>query len=647
MDSELKQAYKKRLISMRRWLVLIVAAALACVVLYRMDSAKTNFEKQKSTPLLVDSLVKAQLHNAFIEVAAKKADLKLREDDRKKAAEPIWKDIETFIIEEQYTAESEFINKVAARISAEQQANEFVTNETFKRCVANALNPPTEVKELVVVFADPKTCTDEYVKQNKANTEKAEKRIASVYRYFKEVDLKAEAQTAWKRADVPVDSPPVKNVFDSSIQFMLNEEGETHIVYQILRIALIVIIVFALLAFAVLFLTTIMLSDGIKVLTDQATQLIGTGKSAIGPATRAGVLSVAALGVGGGYIAGAATGPSAPEGSTYRREGATRVSPKPAPGKGGPGDTGSTDPTRPNETNYDGDNIVYALGDSGNIYDYSKRTTTVTGENPLPPTLKVDVYPDVRILDREDKPSNLTLDPDIARTIEDYLLKLTDINEKMGNPTTVSTLLNDNIRVGNSTKLGDDALTIQDSQKDPLLIRDVDGQISQSITGVQRNLNSIQGVADSLDNLQANSLDRPAQPKERSRISSLLRGSDKYFVSKRSLQQLEDLVNETEAELRIEKAQLHATSNDSLKNIQAADLDRKIIMDEVILEALKLLYLQGGKPIEKAKLVDQLETKINLALSRRTDDSCPKLTEVLGRLRDHWQQTILTYTRIG
>lgn len=613
MNPTFKQAFSDRWTSMRRKLPIIIAAAFACYGLYYLDLVKRRFDEEKSTPVLINQNVKARLGVLVGNEAGKET----------------WDDIKDFIVVDQYTAESDFINKVAARISGDAQAKEFVAQERFRKCVAKALEPS---------LIDPESCAENYLTQNKAAHVKAENRIANVYRYIKPLNLKAESRKAQEAAGVKVTPQREKWYVESSLQPILNEQGGVHIIYQILRIALIVVIAFALISVMVLLLTTVMLSDGIKVLTEHATSFIGLGKSSIGPAAKVGVLSVAALGLGGAFVAGTTTTTSATEPAAYQREGGMLKSPNPALP---PGRT-SKDPARPNVTHHDGSNIQYSFGDSGNIYDNSQKTS-LAGENPFQ-DLNVKVFPEVSVPRLDPIESHVSLDPSVTDSLRVYLESLRSLNQELARQVAAlaAPQVKDDIKVSNLLK--------NPIEKDPLLILDAaKGPISDSISRVETNLNPIKDVATSLADFQVTSLDTPANPNARPFLVRLFRGPNKYFVSKRSLEQLEEIKKGRQALRHTEIQQLRANAgDDSAKQLAIAStiahLEWKIAADDVILLAVKDLYLEVAKPTDADTFYKSLRDTLTrlLGQSKILPEKHP---DTLERLK-YWRDTILTYTRI-
>jgi hypothetical protein len=627
-----RQAFSERWTSMRRKLPIIIAAAFACYGLYYLDVVKRRFDEEKSTPVLINKNTKARLEVIVVNAAGSN-----------QAAQAAWKDIENFILVDQYTAEGDFINKIAARISADAQANEFVAHEKFKKCVADALETPNQDPKLQTpkpAPVDASDCAKEYLGLIKDAHIRAENRIADVYRYIKPLNLRAEAKTAQLDAGLKVDPPRKKGYVESSLQPILNEQSGVYIIYQILRIGLIVVIAFALISVAVLLLTTVMLSDGIKVLTDHATSFIGLGKGSIAPAAKAGVLSVAALGLGGAFVAGASTSTSASEPAAYQRAGSTSKSPNATTSAQG----GSKDPARPNVTHHDGSNITYTYGDAGSIYDQSQKTT-VNGETPSHP-FTVKVFPDENTPQLIPIERAVTLDPSVTASLNMYLESLKQLNQdlstKIAQVATPQT--RDDIKVSNLLK--DPAA----KEKDPLLILDASkGPISTSIDRVESGLNPIKDLATNLDNLQVTNVDRPAEPQERSFIGRLIRGPDKYFVSKRSLDQLENLGEGRRAQYTAEiaKIDLEAAANPSagiLGKPRIEELNWKIEADRLILAAVREQYLNAYKPADSQKLYGRIKARLGDLLLKSTMTK-ERQNDTIERLQ-YWRDAILIYTRI-
>lgn len=613
MDPVLKQAFSNRWLSLRRKAPIIIAAALACYGLYYLDDAKRKFDKERSKPIPITESVKS----------------KLGDNIRPVAGVNTWNEIEKFIVTDQYSAESDFINKIAGRISAEMDAKEFAAREEFKKCVAHALEPPAE--DDTQVRKTRQECTDGYLADNQAAYTEAEKRIANVYRYIKDLNLK----------DMAGVTPSAKGYVESSLQPILNDQGGLHIIYQILRIALIVVIVFALISVVVLLLTTVMLSDGVKVLTEHATSFIGLGKGSIAPVAKGAAISIAALGLGGALVAGASTGPGDSEPATYQRENNALRSPNVTP----PTKGSNKESTRPNVTHHDGSNIQYEFGPSANSYDYSQHSTfggNDPTQTPINFSPEINV-PQLRLPRTGPIESNLSLDADTTGAITAYLNSLRVLNEQLSVKiaAVASPQSKDDIRVSNLLK---------NAEKDPLLILDAGkGPISDSISRVETNLNPIKDVATSLADFQVTSLDTPANPNERPFLVRLLRGPNKYFVSKRSVEQLEEIKKGRQALRRTEIQQVRAgAGDDSAQKPEIAaiiaHLEWKIAADDVILQAVKGLYLDANKPADADTFYNNLQGKLT-GLLWQSKILPEKHPNTLERLK-YWRDTILTYTRI-
>lgn len=608
----LRQAVLERWKSMIRKWPAIVFAGLACYGLYYLDQVKQSFDEEKARPILVDEKFKERLKREF----------------QKQGPDAVnkWEEIQGFIHVSQYSTADDFINKVVARISRAAEPGDFVAQATFRGCVAKALAPPAgESKSENSAAADVEKCSTEYIAQDEKSYRNTQDKIASTYHYLKNVPLKKiDAELAGRQER--------QGFFQALLGPTLDDQSGLHIIYQVLRISFIVIIVFALLAVVALLLRTLMLSDGVKTVTDQATSLIGPGRSPILPVGRAAVMTVATLGLGTAVAAGVAINNKADQAlAQYQRpapaEPTARVkgvySPPESPGK----------PTK----HYDSTNTQYDYVYDNGIYDYSNHQQ-IAGSTPLPPVVKV--YPQIHVdpgSGAGDGPTTnkLVLDSNLVTNINAYLEKLTNLNSELIVKIQALTPppAKDEIKVANHVTK--DALN---NDVDKALLIELQGKSTNSIStpihDIDNTLKSLQGLITKLDDLHAINLGTPANPSERSGIGSLIHGSDRYFVSKRAVEQIADLMNGFAAYFNSQK-QKSTSTGDTTKNF-----DEKLAADAAIAEAIKWLYLRGGVPVKKEEFLKRLKMEL-----QQTSYYQQNQAMVMGRF-NFWQDTILTYTRI-
>ncbi|HEU4833160.1 MAG TPA: hypothetical protein VFS90_02055 [Pyrinomonadaceae bacterium] len=606
----LRQAVSERWKSMIRKWPAIVFAALACYGLYYLDQVKQSFDEEKARPILVDEKFKERLKSEF----------------QKQGPDAInkWEEIQGFIHVSQYSTADDFINKVVARISRANEPKDFVAQATFRGCVARALTPPAEESKSESSAAlDIEKCSTDYIAYDEGSYRNTQDKIASVYHYLKNVPLKKiDAELAGRQER--------QGFFQALLGPTLDDQSGLHIIYQILRISFVVIIVFALLAVVALLLRTLMLSDGVKTVTDQATSLIGPGRSPILPVGRAAVMTVAALGLGTAVAAGVSINNKADQAlAQYQR-------PAPEPGKPAARVKGAYSPPESSGTpaaHYDSTNTQYDYAYDNGVYDYSTHQE-IAGSTPQPPVVKV--YPQITVnpvLEKGGNPGNtsVSLDPASVESIKTALTSLTAVNQdlstKLKNLTPSTST--DEIKVANHVTK--DAL---DNSVDKALLIELQGKSTFDNT-----LKSLQDFITKFDDLHSINLDKPANPTERSGIGSLFHGPDRYFVSKRALEQIADLMNGYATFYNGEKQKLSQAATDTAyASIQ--NYDAKLAADAAISEAMRWLYLRGGVPVKKEEFIKKLKIELQQTSYYQQNQSM-----VLGRF-SFWQDTILTYTRI-
>lgn len=622
----LRQAVSERWKSMIRKWPAIVFAGLACYGLHYLDQVKQVFDEEKARPLLVDEKFKERLKTEFVTQAG---NVELGNSK--------WNEIERFIPVSQYSTADDFINKVVARISRANETKEFVVQAQFKGCVAKALAPPVEASKSESsgssnAVSDAEQCSTNYIAKDEEYYRDTQDKIANTYRYLKNIPLKKIGAELAGREDQ-------QGFFEALLKPTLDDQSGLHIIYQILRVSLVVIIAFALLAVVALLLGAIMLSDGVKTVTEQATSFIGPGKGSLFPVGRAAALTVAALGLGTAVAAGVSTNNKADQALVHHGNPVPQAR-KTTSGIGKGGNNPSGSPT----TNYDSTNTQYAYGDTNTFYDYSDSDDSAPR---LALPFVVQVYPRIRVVDSGSgsdgqNTGTVALDPSLVTTMKTYLDGLTAVNRdlslKIGSFTPPTN--KDEIKVANHVTTGN-------SDK-PLLIDLVPASttlISTSIKDLDAKMTSVKDLITKLDDLHNINLDRPAYPSERSRIASLFRGSDRYFVSRRALDQLADLMKGFAAYFNDQKQKLNSTVvADSSKTASVQEevklYDDKLKADAAITEAMKWLYLRGDRPDGKEAFLAKLKVELQQTAYFQQNQSL-----VMARF-EFWQNTILTYTRI-
>jgi hypothetical protein len=619
---QLGQALSERWKSMRRKLPIIVCAALACYGLYYLDQVKRRFDEEKAKPILIDDTVKNRVGKKFKENGG-------TEDE--------WAAVEKFIAK-QHTTPGNFVNNVAARISQEAEVTQFAAEARFKDCLSKALASSSSVEDTTATV-ERDACATAYLKRNEDAYREAQSKIANAYRYIKQRDLDEIKKNLEAEEFQRTGEPKPAGYVASALQPTLDDQSGLHIIYQTFRISLLVLIVFAFISFVVLLLSALMLSDGIKTFTEHATSFIGSGKPPTPLLTKGTILSIAALGLGTAVVAGGAV--SSFSGATAVHEPAPLVkSSKPADAATG----GKGAPSRPNSSQYDYSDTQYAYDNSNNDYSFLDNHS-VTSNYPLPAPV-IRVFPEVSVVPTDIGGHGGVADESLTNSIKTHLNNMLVLNQQLlaKLDKLVPVPAKEDIKVSNHVK---------DNADKPLLIQDAStGPISESISSLKTNLESIKNATTALDldAVQTTNVDKPIQPKERSLVGRWFRGSDKYFVSKRSVDQLEHVKKGRVSRNDIEKQRLKTEAdNDPTKKIaaekQIAELDSKSEADGLILEAIKLLYLQGGKPTEEAKLFAELKTTLRELLLKSTLTS-KRQDDTLDRLQE-WRDTILTYTRIN
>jgi hypothetical protein len=663
---QLGQAIYDRWQSMKRKLPMIVFAAFACYGLYYLDGVKQRFDEEKTEPILIDQTFKDRLGVEFT---------------KRSRDEAIWKDIEQFIAVRQYATDNDFINKVAARISRVADAKERVADTTFKECIAKsatqyapkaatteAAKPaPTESPKPATAVPtksdttgaaqaagtepqpqstpaapdDRQKCADNYFASNQDAYRQAQDRIANVYSYLKPVKLK-EVKTNFDKEKGQ--APETYGYFESALKPTFDDQSGLHIIYQTLRVSLIVLIVFAFISFVVLLLGRLMLTDGVKTVTDQATSFIGASKGAILPGAKGAALSIAAFGLGAAVVGGVPIVSSNDQAGVYDPPGQVK-SRNPPPG-GGKGNNGGS--ARSGGGIYDYGHNQYAYDNSINDYSFPQDNSVTNNGGGLPPV--VSVTPNVTVVPAPDNESKVDVDSEFTKSITESLDSLKTANQELSKKLAAfaQPAAKEDIKVANQKE------TNNDKEDKPLVIKEAEkGAISTSISPISAGLTSIkEATTTALDDVQTTNLDEPVKPKERSTIARWFRGPDKYFVSKRSVAQLEKIRKERDVLNNAAIKRLELVAKDPVVTAQVktdaeqkvTELRQQLTADDLILKAVKSLYILGRKPKEAAKFYDEIHHALDELLVTSTSDS-QKEAETRKRFQD-WRDTILTYTRI-
>lgn len=601
----LRQAVSDRWKSMKRKWPAIVFAGLACYGLYYLDQVKHGFDEEKARPLVVDEDFKLRLKNEFMKQGS-------RDDE--------WKEVESFIHGGEYSSADDLINKSVARISRANEPYEFVAQAAFRNCVAKALAQPVEASESnrseppSPVSAAEK-CSTDYIAADEKSYRATQDKVANVYGFLKKAPLKKiGAELAGRQERM--------GFFQALLRPTLDEQSGLYIIYQILRLSLVVIIVFALISIVVLLLRTLMLGDGAKTVTDQATSFIGSSRGGLAPVGKAAVITVATLGLGTAVAAGVSINNKADQALAQNQNPPSESRRTPPEGKG------TNSPSTRSTTRYDSRNTQYDYGDANNLFDYSTHQETASAAT-LPPV--VNIYPRIKVVDSGSgkgggpTSSNLLLDPILVTNLNSYLQSLTKTNSELVEKikALTSSPSTDEIKVANHV-----TKNALNEPEDKALLVSLKGQLTDSISTSMNELNS--KLKSLEDNLHALNLDKPANPSGRSPLRALIQ-PDRYFVSRRALDQIADVMNEFAAKHRQQFAGPDTAS-------QA--VDEKLLADGAISDALKSLYLSGGSPVKREEFLNNLFAEL-----QQTNYYKKNQPMVKGRF-NFWRDTILTYTRI-
>jgi hypothetical protein len=657
----LRLALSQRSQSMARKLPIVAFAALACYGLYYLDSAKKGFDEAKSRPLFIDEKFKSRLQ---AEVAAKDG------------ADQAWPQIANLISVNQYSTQEDFINKVADQISRTAETKEFVAQAAFKGCIAKALPntvaatganesaPGNEETQKQAQPVDPDKCSDDYIAARAKTYTDAQDKIAIVYRYLKPLNLKRirenldDEETKSKGAGAVVIE---KSYLEASLQPILDDKSGLYVIYQVFRMSCVVIIVFTLIAFVALLLRALLLTDGVKVVTERATALIGGGGSAIPNIAKTAIVSVAALGVGTAVVAGVtinnkadqalaqvengAGGPGKTGSRWFRSSSGASRGPG---GLGGVGGLGLGGPGGPGGLttvgHYDSENTQYDYSRGDSFYDISDKRTTENTTS-LPPV--VQVFPRIHVAAPGATKTEVGLSADLTAKMRTYFdsqtqannlstALVTDIKSSLESLTQVNKELSSKLALLTAPSRSDDVKVANQDLLKPLLI------------DFQADSQNLEKLNKTLADLQSLNLDNPLQPRGRPTIRSWLFGSSRYFVSKRTASQLTALIKGKDDHLRREQEKLLAEAKlDKTKELAAQE---KVKENEVIFKAdalisttLELLYLSGGKPMDKQEFLKQAEMILRELLK---SDQNQDVTSTINRLNS-WSTTILTYAKIS
>lgn len=650
-------AISQRSRSIGRKLPILIVATFACYSLSYLDYVKNRFDEGKARPLLIDENFKTRIES---KVTPKEGGVKA------------WRQIGNLISVNQYSTEENFINKSVDQISRAVEAQEFVAQAAFKGCVAKALlvsipgkgssnsSPGKGLSETQEQPGDPQKCSDDYIATHNKSYSDAQDRIASVYRYLKPLNLK-EIRTTLDNEELESRGQPQvvvqENYLETSFQPILDEKTGLYVIYQIFRISCVVIIVFTLIAFGALLLRALLLTDGVRVLTEQATAVIGGSRSVVLPnIAKTAIMSVAALGVGTAVVAGVTINNKADqalaqlETGADGRDGTRSRSSLPGSGAGtragnGPGGTTTT-------AHYDSTNAQYDYARSESNFFYSDNRTAENSPS-LPPV--VQVFPRINVEVPGATRNEVGLDPDLTAKMKRYFESQIQVNKD------TSTELVNNMRISFeslnqankdlSSKLAElivptrsnDVKVANQDLRTPLLI------------DFQAGSDNLRKLNDALEDLQRLNLDTPLQPKGSPTIRGWLFGSNRYFMSKRAATQLKALIKGKGDTIRDEKLTANAKTK---QEIEEAIKDKAATLkaDDLISKAMELLYINGGKPLSKKELLKQVETVlldlVNADPNPDIDQQALDRQKALDRLKalerlKLWSDTILTYTQVS
>jgi hypothetical protein len=603
----LRQAVSDRWKSMKRKWPAIVFAGLACYGLYYLDQVKHGFDEEKARPLVVDENFKLRLKNEFMKQGS-------RDDE--------WQEVESFIHGGEYNSADDLINKSVARISRANEPYEFVAQAAFRNCVAKALAQPVEASESnrseppSPVSAAEK-CSTDYIAADEKSYRATQDKVANVYGFLKKAPLKKiGAELAGRQERM--------GFFQALLRPTLDEQSGLYIIYQILRLSLVVIIVFALISIVVLLLRTLMLGDGAKTVTDQATSFIGSGRGGLAPVGKAAVITVATLGLGTAVAAGVSINNKADQALAQNQNPPAESRRTPPEGRG------TNTPSTRSTTHYDSRNTQYDYGDANNLFDYSTHQETASAATPS----VVNIYPRIKVVDSGSgkgggpTTGNLSLDPTLVTNLNSYLQSLTKANSDLVEKIKALTASpsTDEIKVANHV-----TKNALNEPEDKALLVSLKGQSTDSISTSLHDLDGkLKSLQDLITSLNATNLDKPANPSGRSPLRALIQ-PDRYFVSRRALDQIADVMNEFGAKHRQEIA-----GPDTASQV----VDEKLLADGAISDALKSLYVSGGSPVKKKEFLNNLFAELQQTNYYKKNEQMVK-----GRF-NFWRETILTYTRI-
>lgn len=639
----LGKALTQRWNALKARVLLLLVLSMSCYALYRLDESKRGFDEAKGNPVLIDSGLKSKIQS-------------YAGDDR-------WNKIKDFVPIDQQSRKDDLVNRTIERMGRDSAIEMQIATRVLNTCVDNALKAPQNqpspqgstnkstksshhfgsnlgksAKEAGSQPSEPKKtpgeCLQEYRNIQRDIDTKAEDRIATAYEALKDIDLqklKAGETASGDRAKY------------SRATSFLDESSDLHILYQILRIAILVLIVFALIVIFGLLLSAVMLSDGLKVFSDRTTSLIEAGRRTGLPAARVAVLSAAALGVGTAVGAGALAPPASAE------DGSGSVA--------GHGPGGSPGPYKPNpnppprrdiwNNKYDfsiGDTTYGGSTYGGNITNYGDDNSVHS--NPAGPP-KVEVYPQIELKPQinvfpkatpsPSPPGPVTLSPDLEKKVDKLLEAFgqahTDLDKRI-NATKI-----ENLQVSNPKKDSGDA----SQTKEPLLIDFLDTRniVREPLDLLKQQIENNRTLAQTL----------PVAPVvgRRSTLGRIFKGNDKYLLSYTAVQSITRAIQTLNERYKL----LGLTSQDRIEEEQ---------LDQRIIALITIVYAKGGEPASEEefwkRLQDELQPLVDLLIKKdepqkssatgTAPDTEKKKADLKKRLPERlnfWRDTILMYAR--
>jgi len=321
-----------------RKLPIVLISAVACYGLYYLDQVKTRFDESRNRPIIVSDDLIARVESRVLSKNGEKLLPELRPYlhriyQRRFAS---GSDLIATLDDELVAERNEKIKKAIYPEELNYRACVNDTQTRWKQNNAQATVPPDAFSQ----------CYDQYWTNVNAKVEavmtQSQAKISKFYSVISGNDLKAisdeqaRAATAFRRSAI-----------EESLQPTLDERRGLYIIYQFLRIACGIVIVFSLVAAIGAMLAAFWTVDTVGTLVDKAKGLVVVGGGSASSVGKLAAMSVAALGVGTAIATGVAV-TQASSGSTaftdqagYEQDSKGVTQPIQKPGEGGGSGTGA------------------------------------------------------------------------------------------------------------------------------------------------------------------------------------------------------------------------------------------------------------------------------------------------------------------